>query len=147
MKQLLGACGFELVAIRTTLPDRPHLAELASAWSPSQPGTSSPTLHWTQWRALLDQLALHPELIPEAIHIPPPPAGHLIIDTLLAGVAEKLADDASLLRPSWTDTVPRLETPFAPPTRRRLRVPAQLADRGIMIDTESLFRSGLTNGV
>ena len=141
MERLLRACGFELTAIRTTQSQRPHLAELAAAWSPARSGTNLPELHWTRWRTLLDQLALHPELVPEAIYLPPPPAGHRIVDTQLAAVAEKLADDADLLRPSWTDTIPRLEVPFAPSTRRSLPVPAQLADRGVMIDTESLFRS------
>jgi len=146
MERLLRSCGFELTAIRATLSRGPHLAELASAWSPARSGTNQPELHWTRWRTLLDQLALHPELVPEAIYLPPPPAGHLIIDTLLAAVAEKLADDADLLRPSWTEAVPRLEVPFAPPTRRPLEVPTQFADRGVMIDTESLFRSKSTVG-
>ena len=123
------------------------LAELATARSPAGSATGSPELHWTQWRTLLDRLALHPELVPEAIYVPPPPAGHHVIDTLLAGVAEKLADDAGLLRPSWTETVPELDVAFTPPTRRHRPVPPQLASRGVMIDTESLFRSKSKVGV
>ncbi len=147
MKRLLRSCGFELVAIRSTRSRRPLLADLASSWSPGGSATSAPELHWTDWRTLLDELALHPELIPEAIYLPPPPAGDLVIDALLAGVAEKLADDAGLLRPSWTEAVPGLDVPFTPPTRRSRPVPAQLASRGVMIDTESLFRSKSTVGV
>lgn len=147
MQRLLRSCGFELVAIRTTPSRRPLLAELATAWSPAGSATGSPELHWTQWRTLLDRLALHPELVPEAIYVPPPPAGHRVIDTLLAGVAEKLADDAGLLRPSWTETVPELDVAFTPPTRRHRPVPPQLASRGVMIDTESLFRSKSKVGV
>jgi hypothetical protein len=106
-------------------------------------------LEWTRWRALLDHLALHPDLTPEAIYIPPPPAGNRVVDALLAAVAEKLADDAHLRRPSWTTTAPALDQPFQPPVRGTVQidVPSQLAARGLMIDTGSLWRDRQTVGV
>lgn len=139
MERIMRSCGFELVPVRTGPSVRPHLADLAAAWDAGKTA-STPELDWTQWRALLDQLALHPDWVPEAIYTPPPPAGHPAIDALLAGVAEKLADDHGLLRPSWTEAVPGLDAPFAPPARRRGEVPPQLASRSVMIDAESLFR-------
>jgi len=78
--------------------------------------------------------------IPEAVYAAPPPSGSGIIDARLAAVAEKLTDEASLPRPSWTAFVPPAEPPFAPPARRRGEIPSQLEQRGLLIDGESLFR-------
>ena len=92
---------------------------------------------------------MHPERVAEAIYVPPLPSGSRIIDALLAGVADKLADDAGLARPSWTASVPSLDEPFEPPSRAGVRheVPPQLAERGVMIDAESLWRDRRTIGV
>lgn len=89
----------------------------------------------------MDSLALHAEWVPEAIYLPPAPSGHVVIDSLIAAIAEKLADDSGLPRPSWSMAVPQLEEPYEPPARRRGVVPAQLERRGLMIDGESLFRA------
>jgi hypothetical protein len=92
---------------------------------------------------------MHPEQVPEAIYVPPLPSGSPVVDALLAGVAEKLADDADLPRPSWTQSAPALDEPYQPPVRSgvQLEVPPQLADRGLMIDAESLWRDRRTIGV
>jgi len=99
---------------------------------------------------MLDELALHPEFTPEAIYDPPPPAGEPIVDTLLAAVAEKLADDADLPRPAWTNSIPTLPEPYLPPVARTVSdhaIPAQLQARGLMIDAGSLWRDPMTIGV
>ena len=99
-------------------------------------------LDWTAWRSFLDRLDLHPELVPEAIYAIPPPTGERIVDALLAGVAEKIADDAGLPCPRWTERAPSLEHEFRPPLahpRVDHQVPPQLAARGLMVDTESLW--------
>jgi hypothetical protein len=106
-------------------------------------------LDWTRWRAFLDELALHPGRVPEAIYVAPPPAASRIVDTLLAAEAEKLADDAVLPRPSWAEAVPALEERYRPPVARVVndrQVATQLAALGLMIDTSSLWRDRQTVG-
>ncbi len=145
---VLGAVGYELriEAVRRDGPRRPALADLVDAWAYRK---GRLRLDWTRWRLLLDELVLHPELVPEAIYRPPWPTGEPVIDALLAAVAEKLSDDAGLPRPAWTETVPPLDEPYLPPTRHAVndrRVPSQLAARGLMIDVESLWRDRETVG-
>ena len=98
---------------------------------------------------LLDSLALHPELVPEAIYPGPPPAGDRVVDKLLAAVAEKLADDASLPRPRWTRAVPPLDAPYRPAVVRP-DGPARSRDNsgrgGLLIDAGSLWRDPVTIG-
>ena len=147
LERILAAAGFalQLSAIHRGSPRTPRLSDLADAWSRD----GRLRLDWPRWRAWLDELALHPTRIPEAIYVAPPPAGEPVVDTLLAAVAEKLADDAGLPRPSWTDQVPPLADPYAPPTARTVtghHVPAQLAARGLMIDAASLWRDSVTIG-
>ncbi len=149
LEKILDAAGFELrlEAVRRGSPRRAHLADLADAWTA---GEGRFRLDWTRWRAFLDQLALHPELTPEAIYLTPPPSGEPIIDALLAAVAEKLADDAGLPRPAWTEQAPALDAPYQPPVARRAGtqdIPEQLAKRGLMIGANSLWRDPKTVGV
>lgn len=147
LERILAAAGYtlELSAIHRESPRPPRLSDLVDAWSRS----GRIRLVWPRWRGFIDELVLHPERIPEAIYRAPPPSGELIVDTLLAAVAEKLADDAGLPRPAWTDQVPPLADPYEPPTARSVtarHVPTQLAARGLMIDTTSLWRDRLTTG-
>ena len=148
LEQILDAAGYEvrLGVVRRGGERTAWLGDLSDAWS-TRAGRSRPD--WTRWRALLDHLALHPEQVAEAIYVPPLPSGSRIIDALLAGVAEKVADDAGLARPSWTATAPVLDEPYEPPIRGGvdLDVPPQLAARGLMIDTESLWRDRTSVGV
>ena len=146
LARILSAAGYDLRldALRSSQVPAPLLAELAWAWS--EPGGRIRP-EWNRWRALLDRLAREPDRVPEAIYIPPPPAGDRVIDTLLAAVAEKLADDAGLRRPSWTECVPPLDTPWEPPTRgTHHEVPEQFAARGLVVDSGSLFRDAATVG-
>jgi transcriptional regulator with XRE-family HTH domain len=147
LARILDAAGYDLQlnAVRRGEHRPPRLGQLAAAWNERR-GRVRP--HWNRWRALLDALAIEPDRIPEAICVPPPPAGHPVIDTLLAAVAEKLADDAGLRRPSWTAAIPPLAQPWQPPSRLdRHEVPAQFAARGLMVDTASLWRNPATVGV
>jgi transcriptional regulator with XRE-family HTH domain len=143
--RILAAAGYELRldVVRRPSSSRPWLGDLADAWSAS-PGRVRPG--WTRWRALLDRLAHEPDRTPEAIYVAPPPSGHPVIDALLAAVAEKLADDAGLRRPSWTSTVPPLPSPWGPPSRGDHQIAPQFAARGLMVDIGSLFRDPATVG-
>ena len=149
LERILNAAGFDLVigAVRRGTPQHPGLADLTGAWSLHH---GIVRLQWPRWRGLIDRLALHPELVAEAIYPIPPPAGHRVVDALIAAIAEKLADDAKLRRPSWTASVPGLVEPYRPQTARPIlgrSVPEQLAARGLLIDTESLWRQPETIGV
>ena len=146
--RVLAAAGYELrlVAARADARRTPQLGDLVDAWTRR---SGEVRLDWPRWRSLLDSLALHPELVPEAIYPSPPPAGDRVVDTLLAAVAEKLADDAALPRPTWTPSVPPLDIPYRPPVVRpdaQREVPAQLEARGLLIDTASLWRDQVTIG-
>jgi len=140
VEKILDACGYELElrAVRKDTPPQQRLDDLIDAWEPGP--TSETRLAWTRWRAWLDGLAQHPTRIPEAIYITPAPSGNAIIDTLLAAIAEKLADDAGLPRPSWTSVVPAADPAYEPPARRRGQICEQFSQRGLLIDDESLFR-------
>lgn len=148
VEQIVEAAGYELQlgVVRRGTQRPPRLGDLSEAWS-ARGGRLR--IAWTRWRALLDHLALNPEQVPEAIYMPPLPSGSRIVDALLAGVAEKVADDAHLPRPSWTVSTPVLEEPYQPRVRPgvQLEVPPQLSARGLMIDTESLWRDRRTIGV
>lgn len=146
LERIVDAAGFDLVVELRRRGTRrvPRLADLSDAWAVRR-GRVQP--EWTRWRALLDHLALHPGAVADAIFVPPPPAGQPIIDALLAGVAEKLADDAAMPRPAWCEDIPALHEPYAPPVPRHAigrAVPPQLANRGLIIDTESLWRDRAT---
>lgn len=149
LDRILDAAGFELSLVVRRKDDarRRSLADLVDAWTNH---LGQVDLHWPRWRALLDDLAQHPDHVPEAIYLPPWPTGEPVVDALLAAVAEKLADDARLPRPSWTEHVPLLTEPYVPTVARKVKgrtIPPQLAIRSLMIDTESLWRDRTTVGI
>ena len=149
LTRILDAAGYgiEIVATRHGARKHPRLADLIDAWSYRD---HTVRLTWTRWRTFLDRLALHPENVPEAIYTSPPPSGNNVIDNLLAATAEKLADDANLPRPSWTNNVTKLLTTYRPATARNLadtEIPGQFAARGLFIDSASLWRPQGTVGV
>ncbi len=150
VEQIIEAAGFELQfsVVRQGTRRTPRLGDLGTAWSWSS-RRGQVRVDWPRWRTLLDHLALHPEHVPEAIYSAPLPSGSPVVDSLLAGVAEKIADDALLPRPVWTESTPGLDQPFQPPVRPGvlLAIPPQLSARGLMIDTESLWRDRRTIGV
>jgi hypothetical protein len=82
----------------------------------------------------------------------PAPSGSALLDTLLAGIAEKTCDDAGLHRPTCARRVPGLPegwaTPGTPAMQEAIRAatPRQLAERGLSIDERSLWREPATVG-
>lgn len=128
---------------------RIHLAELVGAWS-RRAGEDRPD--WTRLRTAIDHLTLHPEETDDAISPAPQPSGSRMMDALLAGIADKLADDGHLARSTWTSAVPSLEDdtfliPTTPRQRRAIRdaTPSQLAARRLFIDAETLWRPTVTH--
>ena len=73
-------------------------------------------------------------------------SGHLVLDNVLAGVAEKIADDAGRAHEPWTfDVAPLAREWSAPSTPRllatwRAQTPGQLARRNVTVDAETLWR-------
>jgi transcriptional regulator with XRE-family HTH domain len=151
LRRLLEAAGQELF-LRST-PRQPSqrcpvLAELADAWVESPDGHPD----WTKLRSFLDDLSLHPDRVDASIIRRPAKAPSPVLDTLLAGIAEKLADDAGIRRPPWTRRTPCLReewSPFGTPRLKamwRSSAPPQLLERGLVIDEPSLWRNPETVG-
>ncbi len=98
-------------------------------------------------RALLDLLHRRPKLIEPAIATPPARTDDRRFDSLLAAIAEKLADDdPGVERPRWTASVPRLDEPWEASGTRMMRqrsraaTPPQFATRNIWLAANNLWR-------
>jgi len=150
LRKVLAAAGEEAVLNTRPLPAKPirsrsrtTLAGLSDAWQRTARGD---TPDWTRLRGALDVLAQHPELLPDALEPRPKPSGSDVMDALLAGIADKLADDARLPRPNWTKRIPRLKAEWSAPgtpamlAARRAATPPQLKERGLLLDESSLWR-------
>jgi transcriptional regulator with XRE-family HTH domain len=143
LARVLGAAGRQLRTSAPELGDEPSLARLADAWQPTARGI---TFDWTRLRGFLDWLRLHPEQVEEAIATPPA-RSDTPLDGLLAGMAEKLADDGGLDRPRWTTSVPALATAWTPPGTPRMvaqakrTTPQQLKLRNIVLAERDLWRT------
>lgn len=150
LRRVLSAAGAELEM--TTKPAAHRRAALAALADKYHENARGERPDWTALRAFVDHLSLHPDETASAIAAQPHTPSRLM-RALLAGIAEKLADDAGLPRPGWTWTAPRLspewELPGTPRMRaqRRARAPQQLLDRGVVIDESSLWRDRATVGV
>jgi hypothetical protein len=142
LTRLLSAAGREL-QLRTDRSPGPEIADLADAWSGGPHGDRP---DWTRLRAFLDQLARHPEQQGPATLRRPAPSGSAVLDSLLAGIAEKICDDARLPRPARARAVPALRdrwaTPGTPAMQQAIAdaTPRALAERGLSIDEASLWR-------
>ncbi len=146
LSRLIAASGHHL---SVTLDDkqarrnRLAIASLAAAYTP---GAKVRKINWALLRGFLDQLAQHPQSTADAIDSPPPRTGDAAFDALLAGIAEKVADDAGISRPRWTRSVPPSPTPWEAPgtparvERARAHAPAQLAARNIWLAAHDLWR-------
>lgn len=143
LTRLLGASQASLKISQHPCPTL-SLARLSDACTISALGE---VIDWTRLRATIDELTIHPDAIASAIATPPPRSGSTRLDSLLAGVAEKLADDASLTRPAWTKNIPALTEPWEPPgtprivARARARAPEQFRRRNIYLGVAELWRS------
>jgi len=153
LSRLLAATGrtLELSVGESRGHARLSLAGLVDAWTTTTAGERPA---WTRLRALLDALALRPEQTQAAISRTPPPSGSLMLDALLAGMADKLADDHGLRRPSWTRAPVRfLPSPWESPGTPRMRqaardqTPSQLREHGIIASRDSLWRDPSTLGI
>lgn len=112
----------------------PHLADV----------TVDTGVPYRNLRNVIDWTARHPRFAHRAIVDCPAPTGSAGIDSLLAGIAETIADDHHLSRPRWTAGIPpaRLEVggliDLTGP--RGHEVPAPLAARGLGFTRETFWR-------
>ncbi|MCW2620862.1 MAG: hypothetical protein JWL64_464 [Frankiales bacterium] len=127
------------------------LADFVDAWTTNAMGERP---DWTRLRVLFDALALRPDQTTAAISRTPPPSGSPMLDALLAGIADKLADDHGLRRPAWTRAPGRfLPSPWESPGTPRMRqaardqTPSQLLEHGIIASLDSLWRDPSTLGI
>lgn len=148
LARLMEAAGHCLhLAVTSARP--PRLEGLTDAWETSARGD---LVSWTRLRAFLDHLAEHPDQVPQAIEAPPAPSGSALLDNLLAGIAETLADEQGMARPTWTSQVPPLEKPWVTPgtpttqDSARSRTPRALAARGVTLTRGSLWRDRTGTG-
>ncbi len=96
-----AGCRLELAGVRVPVP---RLADLVEAWAVDPLGQDRPD--WTRLRGFLDYLTEHPRHVGVSVAAPPPTSGSGFMDTLLAGIAEKVCDDAGVPRPGWARRVP-----------------------------------------
>lgn len=154
LSRLLDAAGFELAGTlrkRRSPGSDPapltlvRLAQMAHGDREGEPD-------WTTLRAALDFWRQHPNLLGPALRARPAPSGSARLDTLFAGIAEKLADDAHVRRPTWTAKVPPLAEEWIPLgtpqmiERWKRATPPQLRARGLVVDEESLWRPEFAGG-
>jgi transcriptional regulator with XRE-family HTH domain len=144
VEKLLSALGQTLGLSRRRTKSVPRLAELADAWSLDASGGEEPD--WTRLRAFVDYLFRHPEDAHASILAAPASSGSPLLDNLIAGMAEKIADDNALHRPAWTKRVVALSAPWEGMGTARTRAaaramtPPQFASRNVFVPAESIWR-------
>jgi transcriptional regulator with XRE-family HTH domain len=146
LTKLLDAAGFELTGSLRRRATKPKVTMAGLAAGAGE----SPD--WTQLRGAIDWLLEHPSELRAALRTRPAPTGQAHMDTLIAGIAEKLADDAKLPRPPWTKLVPPAPETWLPMgtprmlERWRRSTPPQLRARNLVVDAESLWRHEAVRG-
>jgi transcriptional regulator with XRE-family HTH domain len=145
LARLVAAAGRHLsVSVTAQRPAGLAIESLAGAY---RQDAQDRKVNWPRLRGFLDQLAAHPELAADAIEAPPSRSGDAAFDALLAGIAEKIADDAGIPRPRWTKSVPPSPAPWTAPgtparvERAKAAAPPQLAARNIWLATKDLWRN------
>lgn len=140
LSRLLDAAGERLLVSSDASQAPVDLARLTDAWHEAKQRPD-----WTRLRVALDHLHEHPEHVAAAIERSPARTGHQVLDALLAGIADKLADDHDLPRPRWT-AHRKLRVMWSPPATPRQHArhlehaPPQLREHNIAVDAESPWR-------
>lgn len=144
VERILDALGVTLGVNGPSRLDLSRLADLSDAWAVTPGGSEQPD--WTRLRAFADHLSLRPAHTGALIADRPLPSGSLFIDNLLAGIAEKSADDAGIRRPAWTAACPplrrRWEAPGTPRMQRENQqaTPPQFKARCITLPASAVWR-------
>lgn len=124
---------------------QPRLSDLTDAWTEDATHTHHPD--WVRIRAFVDELRLRPNITAQAILPEPPRSQSPLMNSLIAAIAEKIADDAGITRPRWTRTRPALRQPWSVATRpskqaeAQAATPAQFMKRGLIIPESTIWRN------
>lgn len=143
VEKIFAVLGCSLTQI-STKREQPRLSDLTDAWTEDASHTHHPD--WVRLRAFADELRLRPYLTAQAILPEPPKSRSPLIDTLLAAMAEKLADDANIARPRWTRHRPPLKQTWLMSTRpskiieAEATAPLQFRKRGLIIPESAIWR-------
>jgi hypothetical protein len=143
----VAGCRPELAAVRVPVPG---LVEVVDEWAVDPLGQDRPD--WTRLRGFLGYLAEHPRQVGVAVAAPPRPSGSEFMEALLAGIAEKVCDDAGVPRPGWARPVPGLPMPWVSTgtplmqAAARAGTPPQFAARNIFVRVDSLWRGAAAVG-
>ncbi len=143
LEKLFAVLGSSLIT-STAKRVQPRLADLSEAWI--EDATLARHPDWTRLRGFVDQVILQPIITAQAIFPEPPQSSWALIDTILAAMAEKIADDAGIARPRWTRSRPSLSEPWSVPLRPAKQLeaettaPAQFLDRGLLIPESTIWR-------
>lgn len=146
LQSLMHACGRELEL--KTASAGPSLATLRDAWTSTKTGETRPD--FTRLRSFLDSLAADPDKRWPSVVEAPEPSGSEVMDNLLAGIAETVAETAGHRPPAWTKEIEPLSSPwFMRSTPRKMaarqaQTPRCLAERGLVVDAASLWRDPVT---
>lgn len=145
LRRLLEAAGHELQVDTRALPDaRPTLASLANAVEQLD---GRERIDWTRLRAFADWANRHPDEVGGAIAERPRTTG-TVLDAILAGMGELLAERAGVPAPGWTRSVPIPRESWAPPGTPAMRQRAESASpeafrrRNVLLPPEAIFRDG-----
>ena len=105
-----------------------------------------PEIPFTRLRGLIDWLDLNLHSAIDAIADPPPRTGNEKLDNLLAAIANKIADENFLTRPTWTSDVPTPPAPWRSPGTPRMqaieaaKAPPQFTERRIFLAANNFWR-------
>lgn len=141
--RLVQAAGNTLVVESRPQKDRLTLAELATAFDED---AGRLKIDWTRLRGFVDRVEQHPELLADAIS-DPPASDVPLLNTILAALAEQLADEHDIERPRWTRAFGPLDEPWSPPSTPRMResyeatTPEAFRRRKLVLPRSALFRS------
>lgn len=142
LARLVDATGSDLVVAARPRADRLSLAELATAWSDE---SGRVRIDWTRLRAFVDRVQQDPQALPDAIADPPAPTLPLL-NTILAALAEQLADEYDIEPPKWTRAHGPLDQTWAPPSTPRMRAmfeestPEAFRRHNLVLSRSALFR-------
>ena len=117
----------------------PTIASLASKTTNGEPA-------WIHARGLADWIHEHPSYAGASIADAPAPTGSAAVDSLMAAIAETIADDYGIPAPGWCAAIPAVDEPWEHPgtpamrQRSRSAAPPRFAARNIWLARNATWR-------
>ena len=144
MQRLTEALGINATLSEIAPSATVTLADVAREWTSLPRRNEEPD--WTSLRAFADQLAIHPEFANVAIRTRPQRTSSLLVDNILAAIAEKVAHDCGFHPPQWAKDVPPLDAPWESLGTPRMRssarraTPKEFVRRNVFFDPVAIWR-------